>query len=207
MRVKTHVMLRYVDRQHTRLTYISAHPLSYETRKPTHSYLFKGWVWVTDTLTDILPEKCKMRSKVWWLTGFCNSHDVSHFAAFFIVVGTKTSVAEYVFNVGFHWKYSRWYGMGMKKTSRSKKEQAQSIAGIQTLRRTQKAEIYVLWQTLKSASCWGRVWKWSFRRFTYGNLVTTSPSSKWLGLNNFLMQGHPRASPRQSESFTESFNR
>jgi hypothetical protein len=40
--------------------------------------------------------KCKMRSKFWWLTGFRNSHDVSHFAAFFIVVGAKTSVAESV---------------------------------------------------------------------------------------------------------------
>ena len=40
--------------------------------------------------------KRKMRSKFWWLTGFCNSHDVSHFAAFFIVVGAKTSVAESV---------------------------------------------------------------------------------------------------------------
>ena len=48
----------------------------------------------TDTPTDILPRKCKLRSKFWWLTGFCNSHDVSHFAAFFIVVGAKTSVAE-----------------------------------------------------------------------------------------------------------------
>ena len=28
-----------------------------------------------------------------WL---CNSHDVSHFAAFFIVIGAKTSVAESV---------------------------------------------------------------------------------------------------------------
>ena len=27
---------------------------------------------------------------------FCNSHDVSHFAAFFIVVGAKTSIAESV---------------------------------------------------------------------------------------------------------------
>ena len=40
--------------------------------------------------------RCKLRSKFWWLTGFCNSHDVSHFAAFFIVVGAKTSVAESV---------------------------------------------------------------------------------------------------------------
>ena len=40
--------------------------------------------------------KRKLRSKFWWLTRFCNSHDVSHFAAFFIVVGAKTSVAESV---------------------------------------------------------------------------------------------------------------
>ncbi len=40
--------------------------------------------------------KCKVRSKFWWLTGFCNSHDVSHFAAFFIDMGAKTSVAESV---------------------------------------------------------------------------------------------------------------
>ena len=38
--------------------------------------------------------KRKLRSKFWWLTRFCSSHDVSHFAAFFIVVGAKTSVAE-----------------------------------------------------------------------------------------------------------------
>lgn len=33
--------------------------------------------------------------------GFCNSHCISHFAAFFIVVGAKTSVAESV-NRSFH---------------------------------------------------------------------------------------------------------
>jgi hypothetical protein len=30
---------------------------------------------------------------------FCNSHDVSHFAAFFIDMGAKTSVAESVFSL------------------------------------------------------------------------------------------------------------
>ena len=30
---------------------------------------------------------------------FCNSHDVSHFAAFFIDVGAKTSIAESVFSL------------------------------------------------------------------------------------------------------------
>ena len=29
--------------------------------------------------------------------------------------------------------------------------------------------------------------QWSFRRFTYGNLVTTSPSSRWLSLQKFSM--------------------
>ena len=64
----------------------------------------KVWGW-TDTPTDILPRKrkCKLRSKFWWLTKVCNSHDVSHFAAFFIVVGAKTSVAESVFS------FMDWY--------------------------------------------------------------------------------------------------
>jgi hypothetical protein len=35
-----------------------------------------------------------MRSKIWWLAEFCNSHCVSHFAAFFIVMGTKISIVE-----------------------------------------------------------------------------------------------------------------
>jgi len=54
----------------------------------------RGWA---DTPTSMLPgmsRKRKMRSKFWWFTGFCNSHYVSHFAAFFIDVGAKTSVAE-----------------------------------------------------------------------------------------------------------------
>jgi len=49
-----------------------------------------------DTPTGMLPgisRKRKMRSKFWWFSKFCNSQDVSHFAAFFIVVGAKTSVA------------------------------------------------------------------------------------------------------------------
>ena len=35
-----------------------------------------------------------MRSKIRWFTEFCNSHYVSHFAAFFIVTGAKISVVE-----------------------------------------------------------------------------------------------------------------
>ena len=35
-----------------------------------------------------------MRSKIRWFTEFCNSHYVSHFAAFFIVARAKISVVE-----------------------------------------------------------------------------------------------------------------
>lgn len=36
----------------------------------------------------------RVRSKIWWFTEFCNSQDVSQFAAFFIDAGTKISVAK-----------------------------------------------------------------------------------------------------------------
>ena len=35
-----------------------------------------------------------MRSKTRWFTEICNSHYLSHFAAFFIVTGAKISVVE-----------------------------------------------------------------------------------------------------------------
>ena len=35
-----------------------------------------------------------LRSKTRWFTGFCNSHQVSHFAAFFIDARAEISVAE-----------------------------------------------------------------------------------------------------------------
>ena len=43
--------------------------------------------------------KRNLRSKIWWFTEFCNSHYVSHFAAFFIVARTKTSAAKSYFKV------------------------------------------------------------------------------------------------------------
>ena len=41
-----------------------------------------------------------MRSKIRWFTEFCNSHYVSHFAAFFIVARAKISVVESCLLVG-----------------------------------------------------------------------------------------------------------
>lgn len=43
-----------------------------------------------------------LRSKTRWFTGFCNSHQVSHFATFFIDARTKISVAESRFTLISH---------------------------------------------------------------------------------------------------------
>ena len=43
--------------------------------------------------------KCNVRSKIRWLTEFCNSHYLSHFAAFFIVSKAKISIANSCFIV------------------------------------------------------------------------------------------------------------
>ena len=40
-----------------------------------------------------------LRSKTRWFTGFCNSHQVSHFATFFIDARAEISVAESRFNI------------------------------------------------------------------------------------------------------------
>ena len=53
---------------------------------------------------------CRLRSKIWWFTGFCRSHYVSHFAAFFIVARTKISVVKsriYGYCNGFWWFYDQ----------------------------------------------------------------------------------------------------
>ena len=41
--------------------------------------------------------KCNVRSKIRWFTEFCNSHYLSHFAAFFIVARAKRSVVKSCF--------------------------------------------------------------------------------------------------------------
>ena len=41
-----------------------------------------------------------LRSKTRWFTGFCNSHQVSHFATFFIDARAEISVAESRFEIG-----------------------------------------------------------------------------------------------------------
>jgi len=50
-----------------------------------------------------LSPECNLRSKIRWFTEFCNSHYVSHFAAFFIDRKTEISVAKSCINVLFTW--------------------------------------------------------------------------------------------------------
>lgn len=50
-----------------------------------------------DTQADVPSAKGfrrNLRSKTRWFTGFCNSHQVSHFTTFFIDARAKISVAE-----------------------------------------------------------------------------------------------------------------
>lgn len=53
--------------------------------------------------------KCNVRSKIRWLTEFCNSHYLSHFAAFFIVSKAKISIANscyfFIHNFNSHTLY------------------------------------------------------------------------------------------------------
>jgi hypothetical protein len=59
-------------------------------------HLLSRGVWI-DTQRGLLPglsRERKLRSKIWWFTEFCNSHYVSHFAAFFIGTRAKISIVK-----------------------------------------------------------------------------------------------------------------
>ena len=56
--------------------------------------LLKKYVIDAQTNTLSANRKYNLRSKIQWFTELCNSHDVSHFAAFFIDRRTKVSVVK-----------------------------------------------------------------------------------------------------------------
>ena len=162
----------------------------------------KGEVWWADTPTSMLPgisRKRKVRSKVWWFTGFCNSHYVSHFAAFFIDVGTKTSVAESCIGISFFetrmnfsihlvfekvlslameagWNWGLGFGFWCFVCLVSPEPTGSKI---------QKKRVHGCLCPLARNTFVKLCVEWSYRRFTYGNLVTTSPSSKSKDLHKF----------------------
>jgi hypothetical protein len=53
-----------------------------------------GLQWRSNRHTPQNTRGCNVRSKIRWFTEFCNSHYLSHFAAFFIDARTKRSVVE-----------------------------------------------------------------------------------------------------------------
>lgn len=63
----------------------------------------EGRRFVTPRQTCPRPEGLgrNLRSKTRWFTGFCNSHQVSHFATFFIDARAEISVAESRFRLQF----------------------------------------------------------------------------------------------------------
>ena len=68
----------------------------------------------------------KVRSKIRWFTEFCNSHYLSHFAAFFIDARAKRSVAEScISNVSIHKRHSKLIHRFVKHTKTSCSQKAQ----------------------------------------------------------------------------------
>jgi hypothetical protein len=62
-----------------------------------NKFITNRWERKTDTQRGVLSglsRKRHLRSKIWWFTEFCNSHYISHFAAFFIVTRTEISAVK-----------------------------------------------------------------------------------------------------------------
>ena len=69
-------------------------PLNENAWRTSHNVTSKGPLTSSWSENFTRPFNCAMCSKTWWFVKFCNSHYVSHFAAFFIVARTKISVAK-----------------------------------------------------------------------------------------------------------------
>ena len=158
-----------------------------------------------------ISQKHNMRSGPCRLTEFCNSQCLSHFAAPFIVVRTETSITEnckffitIVIDVRQMLCISVWCGSGNERVhSSSRTNHHPWISGRGTKRSIPEQNSH----SNQLNYFFLNMCEWSFRRFTYGNLVTTSPSSRWEGLKIFSEIGNVAASHSQSELFTSTSNR
>ena len=61
----------------------------------------KSWklIDIESSTPSSISRRCKLRSNIYWLTEFCNSQCISHFAAFFIINWAKTFIAKTHFAV------------------------------------------------------------------------------------------------------------
>ena len=117
-------------------------------------------------------------SRLYWFTKFCYSACLSHFAAPFIIIPAKTSNAENFVGI----EVTHWKKESMKEATMSKHTEADYLAATDILEssmRQQQNNTSTQKFTTPNHCAPIKSCKWSFRRFTYGNLVTTSPSSKW----------------------------
>ena len=152
-----------------------------------------------------ITRKSNMRSTFCWFTESCNSQCLSHFAAPFIVVRAETSItgSYVVHTTASHqrkWQIIRWWKILSERwqanfADRNHQSHLPPLAmhvdvwtsGTWPQRYVHKHDIEMC--------------EWSFRRFTYGNLVTTSPSSKWWGSLDFerhVLQSWTNQSPNYS---------
>ena len=87
-----------------------------------HTYSFKKKVdnervsWHSNRCTFWNTKRCKVRSKIWWFTEFCNSHYLSQFTVFFIDVRAKRSIVKsYIDLKGFTFlklELNKWWWEG-----------------------------------------------------------------------------------------------
>ena len=126
--------------------------------------------------------KHNMQSKTNSLTDFCNSKCQSHFTALFIIAQTKKSIAEKhdctIYNA--HPTRPDWDNVNdtFTKAKLCWRQQLQIHRKSMHVSPTTIAN-YQERSHAHSNFHAQKISEWSFRRFTYGNLVTTSPSSKW----------------------------
>ena len=119
-----------------------------------------------------------MRSEFYWFTEICNSQCLSHFAASFIVSRAEESTVK-----GRYWMLYKFTFLAHSYSSCVRLLDLGRCAYIINLKHgiLQPCFDFIGWWTEIRAShfCWCGRCEWSFRRFTYGSLVTTCPSSKW----------------------------
>ena len=131
-----------------------------------------------------MSRKRSIRSNPYWFTEFCNSQCLSHFAAPFIVVRAETSVAESCVWCKEWTKppesTSEKHTCCKNNGSFAAKEDSPILLHYPRTNDQEAATAPIPAQELTKEvhseivdAC-----EWSFRRFTYGNLVTTSPSSE-----------------------------
>ena len=142
-----------------------------------------------------MSRKHRIHSRFYWFTEFCNSQCLSHFAAPFISVQAKTFITEgcKIIDRGRipQWIENSKECMTVKQNRCNTHEvchPSNPDCPGNSPRSTESKFISKESLTDNVHSEILDACEWSFRRFTYGNLVTTSPSSKWWGSPNFPQQ-------------------